>query len=124
MRFMMIHKANANTESMGPPPPELMAALGQLIGEFMAAGKLVSSEGLMPSAMGARVDVGGGKTVVRDGPFAEAKELIGGFAIIDVADKTEAVEIARRWMQIHADVLGPDYRGSGEVRQLFERPGA
>ncbi|KFL27779.1 hypothetical protein JP74_05155 [Devosia sp. 17-2-E-8] len=124
MRFMMIHKADANTESMGPPPPELMAALGQLIGEFMAAGKLVSSEGLMPSAMGARVDVGGGKTIVRDGPFAEAKELIGGFAIIDVADKTEAVELARRWMQIHADVLGPGYRGSGEVRQLFERPGA
>jgi len=124
MRFMMIHKADANTESMGPPPPELMAALGQLIGEFMAAGKLVSSEGLMPSAMGARVDVGGGKTIVRDGPFAEAKELIGGFAIIDVADKAEAVELARRWMQIHADVLGPSYRGSGEVRQLFERPGA
>jgi len=124
MRFMMIHKADANTESMGPPPPELMAALGQLIGEFMAAGKLVSSEGLMPSAMGARVDVGGGKTIVRDGPFAEAKELIGGFAIIDVADKAEAVELARRWMQIHVDVLGPGYRGSGEVRQLFERPGA
>ncbi|GGF41940.1 hypothetical protein GCM10011321_35710 [Youhaiella tibetensis] len=124
MRFMLIHKADANTESMGPPPPALMSALGQLIGEMMAAGKLVSSEGLMPSPFGARVDVGDGALVVRDGPFAEAKELIGGFAIIDVADKDEAVGIARRWMEIHAAVLGPAYRGSGEIRQLFERPGA
>lgn len=124
MRFMMIHKADANTESMGPPPPELMGALGQLIGEMMAQGKLVSSEGLMPSAFGARVDVGNGKLEVRDGPFSEAKELIGGYAVIEVADKAEAVEVARRWMQIHAEILGPAYHGSGEVRQLFERPGA
>lgn len=124
MRFMMIHKADANTESMGPPPAALMEALGKLIGEMMAAGKVVASEGLMPSAFGARVDVGDGKLAVRDGPFAEAKELIGGFAIIDVADKAEAIEVARRWMQVHADILGPGYHGSGEVRQLFDRPGA
>jgi hypothetical protein len=120
MRFMLIHKADANTESSGPPPADLMQALGVLIGELTVAGKVLSSEGLMPSALGSRVRVGGGETSIADGPFAESKEVIGGFAIIKTDSKTEAVEIGRRWMQIHADVLGPDYYGEGEIRQLFD----
>jgi len=122
MRFMLIHNSDANTESLGPPPAGLMEALGELIGEMMATGKLVSTEGLKPSAFGTRIEVGDGKLVVRDGPFSESKELIGGFAIVDVADKEEALAVARRWMQIHADVLGPDYHGSAEIRPLFEGP--
>ena len=116
MRFMMIHKADANTESMGPPPPELMAALGQLIGEFMAAGKLVSSEGLMPSAMGARVDVGGGKTIVRDGPFAEAKELVAGYTLIQARSREEALEWSRRFPA----PMGEGVACEIEVRPLYE----
>jgi hypothetical protein len=120
MRFMLIHKSDANTESSGPPPPALMQKLGEFIGEMAAAGKVLSSEGLMPSATGARVRVSRGRTKIIDGPFAEAKELIGGIAIVKVDSKQEAVAIATRWMQIHADTLGPEYEGEGEVRQLFD----
>ncbi|HEY4202368.1 MAG TPA: YciI family protein [Devosiaceae bacterium] len=120
MRFMLIHKADTNTESFGPPPAGLMEALGGLMDEITGAGKLVDTQGLLPSAAGARVRVGGGKLVVTDGPFAESKEVIGGFAIVEVDSKEEAMDIARRWMQIHANVLGPDYNGEAEIRQVFE----
>jgi hypothetical protein len=120
MRFMLIHSSDANTEGLTTPPPALMERLGGLIGEMMGQGKVLSSEGLMPSALGSRVKVSRGRLKITDGPFSEAKELIGGFAIIKVDSKEEAVEIGRRWMQIHADVLGPDYEGLGEIRQLYD----
>ena len=124
MRFMSIVKSSEE-HRMSAPPQALMNAVGKLGDELTRAGVMVGMGGMLPSSMGGfRVRQQGRKLAITDGPFTEAKELIGGFAIIDVADKAEAVELARRWMQIHADVLGPGYRGSGEVRQLFERPGA
>lgn len=120
MRFMLIHKADDNTEAVKNPPPELMQELGKFIGEMMAAGKVLSSEGLMPSALGTRVRVSRNRIKVTDGPFSESKEVVGGFAIVQVDSKEEAVEIGRRWMQIHGDVLGPDYEGEGEIRQLYD----
>ena len=59
---------------------------------------------------------------VTDGPFTEAKEIIGGFAIVQVKSKEEAIELAKRFWKIHAEVLGPSYVGGGEVRQMFEPP--
>src|SRR5262249_31746665 len=84
-------------------------------------GALISTGGLAPSSMGAKVRVSGGKVVVTDGPFTETKEIVGGFAIVDVASKEEAIAIAREFWQLHADVLGPSYAGGGEMAKCFTR---
>jgi hypothetical protein len=78
--------------------------------------------GLLPSSKGARVRVRKGKITVVDGPFAEAKELIGGYAVFELASKEEAIQSAREFMQLHVDVLGPSYEGECEVRQLADAP--
>jgi hypothetical protein len=120
MRFMMIVKANKESEAGRPPSPELMAAIGKLTEEGMKSGRVLSNGGLLPSSMGARIQVGGGRLTVVDGPFAETKELIGGFAIIQADSKQEAIEQGSRFMQIHADVLGPSYEGELEVRPMYD----
>ncbi len=79
------------TEPSPPPPPEMLAAMGKLNEEMMAAGVLLAGEGLQPSASGAKVRMQGGRLEVRDGPFTEAKELIGGFWIIRADSLDEAV---------------------------------
>jgi hypothetical protein len=117
---MMIVKANKDYEAGRPPSPELMAAIGKLTEEGMKSGVVLSNGGLLPSAKGARIRVGGGKLTVTDGPFAETKELVGGFAIIQANSRQEAIEEGSRFMQIHADVLGPSYEGELEVRQMYD----
>jgi hypothetical protein len=84
------------------------------------SGVLVSTGGLYPSAKGARLRLSGGKITVTDGPFTETKEMIGGYAIVRVNSKEEALELSRRFMQIHADVLGPGYELDAEARQMYE----
>jgi hypothetical protein len=120
MRFMMIVKADKNYEAGIPPSPELMAAVGKLAEEGMKSGLVLSNGGLLPSSQGARIRVGGGKLTVTDGPFPETKELIGGFAIIQANSKQEAIKEGRRFMQLHADILGPAYEGELEIRQMFD----
>jgi hypothetical protein len=120
MRFMMIVKADKDSEAGLPPSPELMAAIGKLTEEAIKSGQVLDTGGLFPSSKGARIQVGGGKLTVIDGPFAETKELIGGYAIIEASSKQEAIEQGSRFMQIHADVLGPAYEGECEVRQMFD----
>ena len=122
MRFMMIVKADKNYEAGTPPPPELLAAIGKLSEEMVKAGVILDMGGLLPSSKGARINVKKGKLTVTDGPFSEAKELIGGYAILQVKSRDEAIERGRRFMQIHADVLGPSYDGELEIRQLPEAP--
>jgi hypothetical protein len=119
MRFMMIVKANAESEAGLPPSPELMEAVGKLAEEAFQQGIMIDSGGLAPSATGARVRVKGGKVAVVDGPFAEAKELVGGYAIMELPSREAAIEQGRRFMQLHRDVMGPDYEGELEIRQLF-----
>lgn len=120
MRFMMIVKADKDYEAGLPPSPELMAAMGKLTEENIKSGLLLDTGGLFPSSKGARIRVGGGKMTVTDGPFAETKELIGGYAIIQANSKQEAIEQGRRFMQLHADILGDSYEGECEVRQMFD----
>ena len=120
MRFMMIVKADPSFEAGQPPSPALIAAVGQLSEKMTKAGTLIQSGGLLPSSTGARVRVSGGKMTVTDGPFAETKELIGGFAILEAASKEEAIRLGREFMQLHVDVLGPSYDGTLEVRQMFD----
>jgi len=122
MRFMMLVKADANYEAGHPPSPALMAAIGQLAQELGPTGALLEMGGLLPSAMGARINAAKGQLVVTDGPFAEAKELIGGYAIMQAATKAEALELGRRFLQVHIDVMGPGYEGQLEIRQLADVP--
>ena len=84
------------------------------------AGVLLQSGGLLPSSRGARVRVAGGKATVTDGPFAETKELIGGFAILEAPSREEAIRLGKQFMQVHADVLGPSYEGTLEIRPMFD----
>src|SRR5262245_4777100 len=119
MKFMLIANATKESEAGSPPDPRLMAAIAGFSDEMAKAGVLVSTGGLAPSSMGAKVRLSGGKVSVTDGPFAETKEIIGGYAIVEVNSKAEAIEVAKKFWQLHADVLGPSYEGGREIRQLF-----
>ena len=114
MRYMMIAKANARSESGAPPSPEIMAKMGQLIEEMTKAGKLIMTGGLLPSSQGIRVISSGGKITFTDGPFTEAKEMIAGFAIFELGSTEEAKEISKRFWEINGD-------GEGEIRPMMER---
>ena len=122
MRFMMLVKATKDSEAGLPPNPELMAAIGKLAEEATKRGQMVDAGGLLPTSQAARVRVAKGKTSVTDGPFAETKELVGGYAVFDLKSKEEAVEMGRRFLQIHADILGPSYEGELEIRPMFSAP--
>jgi hypothetical protein len=117
---MMMIKGDRSYEAGAPPPVEMMAAMGALTMEMMQKGVLLATEGLQPSSKGALVHAAGGKLTVKDGPFAESKEVIGGYAILQAASKEEAIAHVRRFMQVHIDVLGPSYSGECEVRPLFD----
>ena len=122
MRFMMIVKADRNYEAGAPPKPELMAAVGKLSEEMIKAGVLLDMGGLLPTSQGTLINVRKGKLTVTDGPFSEAKEVIGGYAVLQCKSKEEAIERGRRFMQLHADVLGPSYDGELEIRQMPDVP--
>ena len=123
MRFMMMVKADHDYEAGLPPKPELLEAIGRLSDDMSRAGVLLDSGGLLPSSRGARVRVSGGKVSVTDGPFAETKELVGGYAIVEAGSRDEAVALGRQFMEVHARVLGSSYDGECEVRQLFDGNG-
>jgi hypothetical protein len=119
MRFMMLVKGGE--ETFGPPPPKLLAAIDKLTAELSrVGGELIEAGGLMPSAMGGKVKAANGKVTFTDGPFSEAKELIGGYAILSLPSKEAAIEEGKRFMQAHIDVLGPSYTGELEIRLLAD----
>ena len=119
---MMLVKGDKDYERGAPPPPALMAAIGALGAEMTKSGKLLEMGGLAPSAAGALLDLEGGAIRVTDGPFAESKEVIGGYAIMQADSRKEAVELGRRFLQVHADVMGRSYKTQLEIRQLFDAP--
>lgn len=116
MRFMMIVKATEASEAGEMPPEELIAAMGRFNEELQKAGVLVDLAGLQPSSKGARVKFSRGKRAVIDGPFAETKELIAGFWIIQVGSLKEAIEWAKRAPAPHGEGVESEI----EVRQFFE----
>jgi hypothetical protein len=118
MRFMMLVKAAENT----PPVPELHRAIGQLAQEMAQTGVLLDMGGLAPSTQGARIRLAKSKLTMTDGPFTEAKELVGGFAVLKASSRDEALELGRRFMQVHADILGPDHVVELEIRQIVDPP--
>jgi hypothetical protein len=118
MKFMTMVKS---AENSGPPPKALMEAIAKLGMEAAQAGALVESGGLAPTAKGGRVRLSGGQLTVFDGPFAEAKEVIGGYAVYELESREEAMRWATRFMEIHRDNW-PGWEGEAEVRQIFGPP--
>ena len=116
MRFMTMVKSR---ESSGPPPQALMDAIAKLGERAMKAGVLVETGGLLPSAMGARVRLSGGQLAVTDGPFTEAKEVIGGYAVYDLKSKQEAIEWTKQFMELHKEHW-KGWEGESEIRQIFD----
>jgi hypothetical protein len=119
MRFMMIVKADENFRASGPPPKELMDGIAQLGVEAARSGKMVSMGGLQHSSKGATVNIKNGKLIVKDGPFTESKEVIGGFTIMNLASKEEAIEEAKKFMELHRKYW-PNWDGECEVRPMYE----
>jgi hypothetical protein len=111
MRFLL-YTLGDDTVPMSPPTPELMAEMGAFMADATAAGVLVATGGLEPSANSTKVIGKNGTITVTDGPFTEAKELTGGWALVDVADKAEAVSWAKRFRAIVGD-------GESTIRQTF-----
>lgn len=97
MRYMVMHYQTQEMEDGVPPSPETQAAIGEYMQEAAMSGVLLSGEGVASSSEGARVEVTDGNVRIIDGPFAEAKELIAGFAILEVSSRAEAVEHARKF---------------------------
>src|SRR5450432_1521664 len=114
MRFMYIV---THPGPPGNPTPELMEAMHKLADREIKAGRMLDSGGLMPVATGAQVRIADGKLSVIDGPFVEAKEVIGGYAIFELRDKEEAIAAAVEFMQLHKDHM-PGWEGTCEVRSF------
>ena len=117
MRFMTIYKP-ANTkdyEAGAPPADEDIAKMGAFIEEMAASGHLEMTDGLMPTSTGAVVRRENGKLIVKDGPFAEAKEIIGGFAIMHFDSLQDAIEMTKRFLEVAGD-------GESEIRQMYDQP--
>jgi hypothetical protein len=115
MRYLTMVKA---AESSGPPPPALMDAIEAHGKEATKAGVLLDTGGLGPTSTGARIRLADGKVTVTDGPFAEAKEVVGGFAFFDVRSLDEAVELGRQFVELHREHW-PGWEGEVEVRPVF-----
>jgi hypothetical protein len=114
MRFMVMVKATAESEAGVLPSQELLAAMGKFNEELVRAGVMLAGEGLQPSSKGARVRFSGDKRTVIDGPFAETKELVAGFWLLQVKSKEEAIEWIKRCpapMEGESEI---------EIRQVFE----
>jgi hypothetical protein len=111
MRFLCMYKPSS--VEGGAPTPEHMAVMGKFMEESFKAGILLATEGCMPSSKGARVRLSSGQFTVTDGPFAETKELVGGFALLKANSKEEAVKYTEDFLKIAGD-------GETEIRQVYE----
>ena len=115
MRFMVMALATKESEAAPPPTAEAFAAMQKYNEELVKAGILLAAEGLAPASKGTRVKFCGEERVVIDGPFAETKELVAGFSILQVKSKEEAIEWVKR-----APNVSPDGQGLVEIRKLMD----
>jgi len=120
MRYMIIVTGSESFAESGPPPAALYEAIERLTEEAAKKGTMVSFGGLHPTSSGTRMRITKGKIVTTDGPFTESKEVIGGFTIINVASKEEALAEARTFMELHR-VHWPTWQGQIEIRRMYEQ---
>jgi hypothetical protein len=114
VRFLSIVKS---AENQGAPPQALLDAIAKLTEDSLRDGSVVSTGGLGTTGTGVRLRIVKGKITATDGPFTEAKEVIGGFAILEAPSKREAIEATRRFLQLHRDHW-PSWEGECELREL------
>src|SRR2546422_9958206 len=114
MRFLSIVKS---AENQGPPPQALLDAIAKLTEDSIRNGSLIQTGGLSATSTGARVRVSGGKLTVTDGPFTEAKEVVGGYAVLEAKSRDEALEAARTFMRLHQQHW-PGWDGRSEERRV------
>jgi hypothetical protein len=110
---------HAESYRQARPPPALMEAMGEFVQRSLKDGTLVETGGLLPSKEGVRIRVAGGKLTVTDGPFTEMKEVIGGWAILQMDSKAEAIRVATEFMELHRKHW-PEFEGESEVRPMFD----
>lgn len=122
MKFMTLVKTSSTSKATTPPTKELMDGIMKLGMEAGAAGVLVEQGGLMPIEMGASVQLVDDEVTVIDGPYAEAKEWVGGYAVYEVPSKTEAVAWTVKFLELHKQ-FWPGWEGTVEVRQIMQQPG-
>jgi hypothetical protein len=115
MRFLMLGK---HGENPGPPPPEFLEAMAKLDEDANKSGTMIVSGGLMPIAKSTRVRLSRGQVTAIDGPYTEAKEVVGGFAMFELKSKEEAIEGARSFMELHKKYW-PGWEGETEIRQVL-----
>jgi hypothetical protein len=120
MKYLTFIRHSESYRQSGPPAA-LMEAMGKFVQKALQDGTLVDTAGLRATREGARVRLAKGKITVTDGPFTEAKEVIGGYAILEAASKADAVRIATEFMELHRRYW-PEFEGESEVRPMF-RPG-
>jgi len=113
MRFLMVHRMDETLPEAWNPSPEFIERIGAMIQDWTERGILITAEGVHPSATGARVRKGEHGISATDGPFTEAKEVIGGFALINAADRAEAVQLAQEYAAAFSQI-------EVEVRQIVE----
>ncbi len=113
MKYLCIYKPSKPEGT--PPTQQEMAKMGKFIEESFKSGVLIATEGCLPSALGARVRLSGGEFTVTDGPFTEAKEIVGGFALMRAGSKEEMIGLTKRFLEIAGD-------GETEIRQVYEGP--
>ena len=119
MKFLLIARHNKQAQSL-QPPKAMMDAMERLMAEGFAKGWLKDIAGLKPPKDGARIRAKGGKLTVIDGPFTEAKEMIGGYAIVETSTREEAIEIALRFMELRR-IYDPDFEYESEVLPTEDR---
>lgn len=115
MRFLSMIRVQENTGRM--PSERLMSEMGELMTEMKSAGKLLDTAGLAPTSQGKRVRLRGGRISVVDGPFTEAKEVVGGYAMLDAQSLDEAIALTERFVALH---VADGWELDCEVRQLRE----
>ena len=115
MRFLMLVK---HGENPGPPPPEFLAAMTKLGEGAAKSGTMIASGGLVPISKSTRVRLARGQVTAIDGPYTEAKEVVGGFAMFELKSKEEAIEGARSFMELHKKYW-PGWEGETEIRQVL-----
>ncbi|WP_328468536.1 YciI family protein [Streptomyces sp. NBC_00448] len=116
MRYMMLVKVDPSKAPAAGPSAEMMTEMGKLIDEMAKAGVLLDTGGLRPVEESTVLHLSGGKQTVLDGPFTEAKEIIGGYCIVQVKSREEALEWASRFLSVHDD----EWELSSEIRQIVE----
>jgi hypothetical protein len=116
MRFMMLVKTTG--EFSGPPPQALIDAINKQGEAAVKSGAMIANGGLAPVTASTTVRIARNKVTTTDGPFTEAKEVVGGFAIFDLKSKQEAVESAQKFMELHLQHW-PGWEGATEIRQIF-----